>query len=216
MGNKKVIYTCITGGYDKLKEPTTISEGWDYICFYDIMPEHSINTKWKLIATKRGNAVRTQRHCKIFNTKILKNYDLSVWVDGSILVNVDLNLFVDYFHKGSLTTMVHPTRYCVYEEAKACLYFKKDSEKVIDEQMERYFQEGYPAKNGMVQTGVIIRTHTREVKDFCFEWWQELQRGSIRDQLSFNYVLFHNPIPAHFISSKILQNEFILQSHLKK
>ena len=32
---KRVIYTCITGGYDKLREPETVDGDFDYICFTD-------------------------------------------------------------------------------------------------------------------------------------------------------------------------------------
>ena len=32
---KRVIYTCITGGYDKLREPETVDVDFDYICFTD-------------------------------------------------------------------------------------------------------------------------------------------------------------------------------------
>ena len=33
--NKKVVYTCITGGYDNLIDPSYVTEGYDYVCFTD-------------------------------------------------------------------------------------------------------------------------------------------------------------------------------------
>lgn len=33
--NKKVIYTCITGGYEQLREPSFVNDDFDYICFAD-------------------------------------------------------------------------------------------------------------------------------------------------------------------------------------
>jgi hypothetical protein len=32
---KKVIYTCIFGNYDLLRDPLIVNEKWDYICFTD-------------------------------------------------------------------------------------------------------------------------------------------------------------------------------------
>ena len=32
---RKVVYTCISGNYDTLKDPTVVTPGWEYICFTD-------------------------------------------------------------------------------------------------------------------------------------------------------------------------------------
>ena len=37
---RKVAYTYIIGNYDSLKEPSVITEGWDYICFTDDSSAH--------------------------------------------------------------------------------------------------------------------------------------------------------------------------------
>lgn len=34
-GERKVCYTCIAGGYDRLIQPHHIEAGWDYVCFTD-------------------------------------------------------------------------------------------------------------------------------------------------------------------------------------
>lgn len=31
-----LVYTAIYGGYDKLLQPTQVTDGWDYICYSDI------------------------------------------------------------------------------------------------------------------------------------------------------------------------------------
>ena len=218
--NRKLIYTCITDGYDLLKEPTIINSDWDYVCFHSgAIKLQQQNTVWQLVnidgLTTDVN-VRSQRKLKIFNEKIFKEYDLSIWVDGSITINTDLNLFVKYYHNDVFSLMQHPIRNCIYKEADAVLHYKKDTPEIVSKQIDRYFQESYPANNGMVQTGVMVRTHTSEVIDFCNEWWCEVKKGSHRDQLSFNYVLHHTPIEVNLFSSNILRCEFILSSHLKK
>lgn len=32
---RSVVYTCLTGGYDSLKEHRYIDNDWDYVCFTD-------------------------------------------------------------------------------------------------------------------------------------------------------------------------------------
>ena len=111
--------------------------------------------------------------------------------------------------------MSHPTRNCIYQEAKACLVLNKDSENTILNQIGEYKKEGLPEGAGMVATGVLIRKHSDEVKEFCKKWYDEVSRLSIRDQLSFNYVNWKTPIDYATIPFGILQNQFILCPHSK-
>ena len=37
--NKKVIYTCLVGNYDVLRQPLAIDESYDYICFSNDIKE---------------------------------------------------------------------------------------------------------------------------------------------------------------------------------
>ncbi len=32
---RSVVYTCLTGGYDSLKEHRYVDDDWDYVCFTD-------------------------------------------------------------------------------------------------------------------------------------------------------------------------------------
>ena len=36
--NRKDVYTCMTGGYDTLIDPSVVTEGFDYICFTKKFP----------------------------------------------------------------------------------------------------------------------------------------------------------------------------------
>ncbi len=84
--------------------------------------------------------------------------------------------------------MKHPTRSCIYDEFHACLDGQRDDRDTMLNQVQRYASAGYPANNGLVATGVMIRRNDKVVLAFCRAWLDELENGSIRDQLSFNYV----------------------------
>ena len=110
--------------------------------------------------------------------------------------------------------MKHPQRDCVYLEAQACKYLKKDTSQFIDPQIQRYRAEGYPTHNGMVATGVLARKHTPRVLEFCNAWWQELDKSSHRDQLSFNYTLENfKDLDVQFLSWDILKSHFKRLQH---
>ena len=83
----------------------------------------------------------------------------------------------------------------VLPEAAVCRARRLDSARVIDRQMARYRQAGFPAWYGLNHAAVILRRHSAAMKNFNQQWWQEICPGSRRDQLSFNYVLWKVGLP---------------------
>ena len=195
--NKKVVYTCITGGYDNLMEPKFITPGFDYVCFTDDV-ENTQSKVWQIrpIPDELYNLsnVKKQRMVKINPHKYLSEYDESIWVDGSMMVIGDLNKFIDeYCRDKSISVLFreHPARKCIYDEAETCLRMKKDTPENIKSQMDRYRKEGFPRKYGLVESNMIYRRHNNP---YCIKlmetWAEEVRKGSHRDQLSFNYALW--------------------------
>lgn len=211
--NNIVCYTCVTGGYDILKQPLIVSKNVDYVCFSDVViPQPGI---WRIKSIpdelKNLSNVKKQRIVKICPHRCLKEYDVSIWVDGNIQVKGDLNEFIFQYDldKCPLYTRVHPCRRCIYDEADICIKMKKGSYQEIMQQVNQYKKEGYPAKAGMVETGVLLRKHNDlKCQQFCNLWASELLLHSHRDQLSFNYICWK----MHFIPG-ILKNEFKINSN---
>jgi glycosyltransferase involved in cell wall biosynthesis len=186
---RQAVYTVITRGYDTLKEPTVVTPGWDYVCFTDDPTLTSRVWEIRRFPTE-ADPVRAARRRKILPQEFMPEYDLTVWVDGHLGIACDLSELVKRFHKDTLlTVMSHPDRECVYDEADACKEQKKDDPAVIDRQIASIRAAGYPAKNGMVATGMLIRDNRNpDLRKMAFEWWNMVAEGSRRDQLSFNYV----------------------------
>jgi len=214
MENKKVIYTCITGGYDKLEDPKVISEGFDYICFTDIPFESEI---WQMRSIPSEldylSNVKKQRNIKINPHKYLSEYDFSVWIDGSITIKGDVNLYIEKYCKEddvSIYIPKHPARNCIYEESKAVIRLKKDTKENVNKQISIYAKEGFPKNYGLVQSGIIFRYHNNEDCIRLMEaWWKEVEQYSHRDQLSFNYVLWKNPdIKIVYLDKNLFNSEY--------
>jgi len=195
---KIVVYTCITGGYDNILEPSFVTPGVDYICFTDNM---SMKTKrWKLrpIPTELAgySKVKQQRGVKILAHRYLSDYDISIWVDGVVDVRGNIKDFLKPFDFDTYSVFIpeHPARKCLYKEIDACIKIKKlkgDEIALAKKQLERYRAEKFPENYGLVQTNVMIRKHNDQYsKDLMEKWWSELKDYSHRDQLSFNYALW--------------------------
>lgn len=73
--------------------------------------------------------VKKQRIIKICPHRYLKEYDISIWVDGNIKIKRSLIDFINQYdlEKCPLYVRVHPSRKCIYEEAEACIELGKDS-----------------------------------------------------------------------------------------
>ena len=191
---KIVVYTCITGGYDNLIKPVK-TDGVDYICFTD---NPGIDPKgWELRPLPEGledlNNVRKQRMIKVLPHKYLPDYDISIWVDGSVEVKDNVKEFLSSFiYDGhSIFIPEHPVRNCIYKEAQAVKSIKKDTTDAPDRQMKKYKEEKYPEKNGLVQSNIMVRWHNNEDCIKVMEVWaEEIRNFSHRDQLSFNYALW--------------------------
>lgn len=205
----KIAYTAIMGTYDLLKDPTVITPGWKYICY-----SNNKNLKsdvWE-IQYMNLQTIKQLRQLKIVTPF---EYDICIWTDASIEIKCDLDNFVRDNHQTYFTLMRHPYRSCTYMEAEACIKRRKDNPDVIKQQIDYYRRQRLPSDNGMVATGLIIRTNCKQVKDFCELWWKEVSNFSKRDQLSFNYVLFKSPIKLTLISYDVIEkgDEFLIYLH---
>lgn len=194
-GRKKVVYTCISGPYDTLREPLYIDDDYDYVCFTD----QNINSQfWNIRPmpkeTEGLSQAKKQRYVKLMTHKVFPEYDFSVYVDA----NVDIKHSIDQYvkencdlEKKSLFVGKHPVRDCIYEEEKAVIKLKKDKEEITHPQISRYREEGFPEHFGLPQDCILFRKHnTEECIKIDELWWKELKAGSHRDQLSFSYVVW--------------------------
>lgn len=188
----KVLYTCITNCYDTLRA-APIQPGWDFICFCDEKTaltffgndkRSSVYKGWIIYVLPDSHYDKLSRKVKILPHVFLPfEYDVSIWVDANIQMKCDLDKLIWRKH---YCVMTHPNRNNIFDEAKACIEMIKDEPAIISKQVEKYINEGYDGQ-GMVATGIIIRTDHPYNMAFNEGWWTQVRDYSRRDQLSFNY-----------------------------
>lgn len=216
---KKVVYTAIIGKYDELKDPTIVTEDWDYLCFTDNPDLHS--DIWDIkIVEKEQDLIRLARRIKIAYFDWIEDYTLSIWVDASIQIQCNLTSFV-YEHLISenmnreCVLMEHPERDNIREEAQICANTERCPLITAQKQIQAYTDDGYLFDNGLVATGLIMRKHTKRMEEFHSRWIKEIQVYTTRDQLSFNYILSKIPIEYSLLSFDIIStpNKFQIYKH---
>lgn len=237
--NKIVIYTAIFGGKDNLIEPEFVPEGCDFVCFTD---SDLVSDVWEVrkVKSEFDDFVRNARMYKVLPHKYLPEYEISVWTDGNLLIKGDINKLVEKYLKDvNLAIFDHnqhtkrwnklfwvknteDCRDCIYDEAEYLLKIGKDGKykddpDLIKKQVEGYYKENYPEHNGLAVTMVILRKHNElDIIKTMEAWWKEIQNGSRRDQLSFNYVVWKNNLDFVYMKGDSRRNKYFLHQQHKR
>lgn len=217
---KKVIYTIILGSYDKPKRFNK-QEGYDYFLFTD---DNSIeqykNTNWTLLKVPdevknlNVSTVKMQRFLKLHPHLYFKNYELSIYIDGTFIIKGNLDEFLlriltpkFYFY-----TFEHPERNNIFQEIKQVVRVKKEKKSLGELLVKKYMEEKYPYNNGLIESCLLIRKHNdKQCINIMTKWYREIKKYSHRDQLSFNYIIWKNKIKMKYISK-----EYALQYFIKR
>jgi hypothetical protein len=199
--NKKVIYTCLIGGYDKLIDHKYINPDWDYICFTDDLSiKNKNNSSWKVkpLIFNKLDDVRNQRWHKINAHLILSEYEESLYLDTNIEILND-GIFEDIEKVKSqknikISLGYHFERDNLFDEFIECKKLGKDNIDILNEQEKKIRESGFSGKFGVFfENNIIYRRHNdKDVVKIMNEWWWWIKNYSRRDQLSLTYVLWKN------------------------
>ena len=191
------VYTCITGGYDRLRQPLATDGEFDFICFVEKGTPHpgcdGVWTFREMESGCGGDALMTSRWPKLNPHLALPDYEWSLWMDGNVQI-ADGEIY-DIVREKIAAGVVysgisHPLRDCVYEEAGRCLTSGRIG--IFDYLRTVLFLalRRFPRHFGLMENNVILRRHgAPAVIEMDTLWWKRLQKGPRRDQLSFMWCL---------------------------
>ena len=148
----------------------------------------------------------------------MNEYQYIIWCDGCVKVITDsLQRLIDnILIENSLAVFTHYARTCLYEEGIACAERQLDSLKKIHTQLVKYKHEGYPEDYGLLESGVFLRKNNTETENFMEMWWNEINKGSIRDQLSFDFVRWKSSTSVTYLEGTLRDNAYFkLYTHSK-
>lgn len=210
--NKIAVYTAIFGDYDELKEPPEGTRNCDFICFTDNNNLESKNYQIRVCERQFEDPTRDARMYKVLSHQFLSEYKYTAWIDGMTQIKkpMDMRDFIrKQLKKYRLAIFKHPDRNCIYDEIEACKILNKDDVKMMEKQVSNYKKLGFPKDYGLVATGVILRKNLDpQVIKLNEAWWNEIKKGSKRDQLSFNYVCWKNNFKYQIIEGYYWDNEY--------
>ncbi|CAI5495520.1 unnamed protein product, partial [Closterium sp. Naga37s-1] len=159
---------------------------------------------WRVVVVAHppySDARRTGKIPKLLTHRLFPNAKYSMWIDSKLRLFVDpLTILERFLWRGGFEYAIsnHYDRHCVWEEVERNKKLAKYNATVIDEQFEAYKADGLTMFNptdpnnllisNVPEGSVIIRAHTAAANLFSCLWFNEVDRFTSRDQLSFAYT----------------------------
>lgn len=212
-----VVYTAIFGGIrDSLHPPRARDPDTIYQAYVDTdrtVVQHGWTCRPPVWSHKNAR-LRARRH-KTLSHELYPEVEYTLWVDGCLTPLTPLSQLVDrYLQDHDICVFKHMQRRCVYQELEACIQLKKDHPHIMRQQVNRYRALGYPHHNGLAETTAVLRRHTPEIIRFNEAWWQQIKNGSVRDQLSIDFLCWQMGITYNvFAGTRTQSPHFTWRAH---
>lgn len=207
--NKIVVYTAIFNNYDWLKEPVIVPDNVDFICYTDSKKLKSKNWIIKVVDLNGKSPSLLNREIKLlYPLTELKDYDYSLYVDGSIMIKENLLPFFEkYCGQAPIMNFKHPNNDCIFIEMIRCIQQGRGNANKLVEQYAAYQQYGMPKHWGLSDNKIILRENNSLItKTIMEEWYWHVVNYSGRDQVCLSYVYFKNKYSYHFYEENIENN----------
>ncbi|KAI8527332.1 hypothetical protein RHMOL_Rhmol12G0067300 [Rhododendron molle] len=159
---------------------------------------------WRIIIVRNlpyKDMRKTGKVPKFLSHRLFPSSRYSIWLDSKMRLQTDPMLIIEYFlwRKGSEYAISnHYTRHCVWEEVLQNKRLNKYNHSAIDEQFNFYQSDGLtkfdpsdlntPLPSYVPEGSFIVRAHTPMSNLFSCLWFNEVDRFTSRDQLSFAYT----------------------------
>ena len=195
--NKVCVYTAIAGAYDEWLQPHPDIPGVDFIAFSDRPLESDY---WRVISefAREGNPRAVAKSYKILGPQFepLEDYDATLWIDANM--EVISPTFVDEaladLGPDGFALHSHSYRDDIYDEAEFSATMPKYDGQPLLDQAEHYWREGIPHNGGLWSCASMARARSAKLDALMNDWWAEILRWTLQDQISLPYVLHKHGI----------------------
>ncbi|RID46289.1 hypothetical protein BRARA_I02961 [Brassica rapa] len=240
-----VVASAVFDAFDDVKAPKNISKySEETVCFYMFVDEgtESIlkrerglngNKKvgiWRVVVVHNLPYLDGRRNGKVPKLlvhRLFPNARYSLWIDGKLELVVDPYQILERFlwrKNATFAISRHYRRFDVFVEAEANKAAGKYDNTSIDFQVEFYKHEGLtpysvaklPITSDVPEGCVILREHVPISNLFTCLWFNEVDRFTSRDQISFSTVRDKIAAKANWTVSMFLDCErrnFVVQRY---
>lgn len=158
---------------------------------------------------------------KMFAWQLKPNYEFYLWLDGNISLNHSqtLQYFYDQIQGNDIVVIRHHRRPNIRQEVR---YLRKGLREQSRYLVNRYNNESWKEQYELIQAdkefvddllvigGIFMYRNTPQVQQMMKEWWYQVSRYCVQDQISFPYVLKKSGIKI-----KVLDHDYTNWGYIK-
>ena len=165
---------------------------------------------------------------KMFAYELKPNFEYYLWLDGNLTLNNQdtLKYFVEQIQGYDIVGLKHPRIPNVRQEIR---YLRKGLREQSKYLVARYDGEFLPEQTTLIQGdkdfvddllligGIFMYRNTKEVQAMLKEWFFQVCRYNVQDQISFSYVLKKSGLKVNALDHDYRNWEYIKNgSHAKR
>ena len=208
---KIAVLSASLGNFDKSIKHTDQSIEYDYFVFTD----ENFPPRFKSITSRLQAKVP-----KFFGWQLTPGYDYYIWLDGNIIMtDTDtIKYFYDSCQGYDMVVFRHPSRPNIRQEVR---YTRKGINQESLYMLGRYQNEWLKEQNEAIESdkdyvddlllsgGAFMYRSNSDVQNMFKEWWYNVSRYIIQDQIAFPYVLKKSGIKFNIRSDNIFENKYL-------
>lgn len=204
----KIVYTALFGNYDILLPPLVIDPEWEYVVFTNIAFDAPAPWQVRVKRQPHPDPRKASRYYFDQSCLVAPLAEYTVMHGANAQLTCSPTFLLSFLGKNDIAAFKHPHRESVYDEPAVCAMLNMDTLAVMQPQVQRYRNEGFPG-TPFSACILLVRHSTLVLDEFEEMWWKEVEAGSCRDQLSFDYCRWKLGVPISYIPGNCFKNEFI-------
>lgn len=197
-----------------------LSDDIDYYYYTDdITISHNI---WKI--KKNPSFSHIDRYQDRRNAKIIKclgflfeqNYDYYLWMDSNLVFKQKIKTFItdNLDENFDICIFRHGIRKNIVEEANELIAYKLDDTNLIKYQIQEYLKN--QVLYALYEMPCFLYKNNINIQNFLMTWYEQINKYSSRDQLSFSHALSYYDLKVKFFKNTVYDNEYFHKvGHIK-
>jgi len=159
------------------------------------------SNRWNIINVRQReefDSVQMSRHYKILPHLYLQDYDISLWIDASILICQPIDEFVNFITDDIKMGIYKHTS--SWKKEFDVMYHWCQDINILNTQMLDYQNDGFDIDKEIMSGNVILREHADDkVTQTMQLWWEQFNKYYIqRDQISLAYSIWKSKLNVNF------------------
>jgi len=195
------IYRCVFGDYDVVRPERIVIGGADYYLFTDDPSLQVYPYRTVLVQDVSCGPSLTNRKLKIVLPPIMRTYDVTIYMDGNIVVLDDFSsLIEEYFASDAdIGLFRHPYHDSLEDELELCVASGKCDEKALRRELSHYSAMSLSDWKGLSENSILMRRRpSRRMDQAMSHWFDLVSSYTGRDQICLPLVRAKYQLREHF------------------